>query len=194
MDNQQITASDLELGWLAGIIDGEGYIGLQLERETKVNHSRIVPQIHICNCDEAIVLRARDIMRKIGINPYIRASRGYGNVKKDIYRLQTKRYVAIFKILSVITPYLTGSKKERAELVKEFCDIRLNAPTYRKIKGAGRERSGRIKPHTARELEIFGLCKPKQKRGISETIRQEQRLTSEIWGIMKTRQLGVAKI
>ena len=182
MGNQQETASESELGWLAGIIDGEGYIGLIMEKQTRVNNERIVPQLHITNCDEAIVLRARDIMRKLGVNPYIRASKSKG-VKRDIYRLQTKRYAVLLRLLTILCPYMTGEKQERGEFVREFCEVRLGTP-----------RQGIKKPHTPRELEIYEHCKPIQKRGSSETIRQEQRQTSEIWKIMDARQLEVVKI
>ena len=183
MGNQQASATEAELGWLAGIIDGEGYIGLQIEWKTKRNQDRIAPQIHISNCDEVIILRARDILRKIGINPYIRATKANSVIKRDQYRLQMKRYSVILKLLNIITPYLTGEKKERAELVREFCEVRLATP-----------REGILKPHTARELEIYDICKPKQKRGASETERQARRNTSVIWSVMRTRQLEAAKI
>jgi len=192
MDNQQITA--FEIGWLAGIIDGEGYMGLQKEIDRRHReHIIIDSQIHITNTEEKIILKARDIMRKIGINPYIRATK-QKNVKKDIFILQIHRFAAVRKLLEVLIPYLTGTKKERAELIYEFCKLRLNAPTYRKTEGIGKERSGRIKPYTERQIEIYNSCKAFQKRGISETMRQEQRLTSEIWSQMKSRQLGAVKI
>ena len=184
MGNQQATVSDIDLGWLAGIIDGEGYVGLQIEWKTKRNQDRICPQVHISNCDEAIVLRARDVMRSIGINPYIRATKANTQIRRDQYRLQTKRYSNILRLLTVIAPFMTGEKKERAELVREFCDIRLNSDW----------KHGEGKPHTARELEIYDICKPKQKRGASETTRQAQRQTSAIWSIMRSRQLEAAKI
>lgn len=184
LGNQQASVTEAELGWLAGIIDGEGYIGLQIEWKTKRNEDRICPQIFISNCDEAIILRARDIMRKIGINPYIRATKANTRIRRDQYRLATKRYGVILRLLNILTPYLTGEKKERAELVREFCKIRLSTP----------RQNGRKKPHTKRELEIYVICKPKQKRGASETERRGQRLTSEIWKIMESRQLEAAKI
>ena len=192
MGNQQITA--FEVGWLAGIIDGEGYVGLQKEYDRRAGvHIRIDPQIHITNCDESIVLKARDIMRKIEVNPYIRATKSKG-VKKDIFILQIHRLAPIARLLDVVIPYMTGTKRERAILVCEFCKLRQVAPTFQKTEGIGKQRSGRIKPYTKRETEIFDLCKQNQKRGISETIRQEQRSTSEIWKVMESRQLEVVKI
>jgi len=184
LGNQQASVTEAELGWLAGIVDGEGYIGLQIEWKTRRNQDRIGPQIHISNCDEAIILRARDIMRKIGINPYIRATKANSQIKRDQYRLQTKRYGVILRLLTILNPYLTGEKKGRGELVREFCEIRLKTPRLK----------NQQKPHTKRELEIYAICKPKQKRGASETERRGQRLTSEIWKIMESRQLEAAKI
>lgn len=196
MDNQQVTLD--ELGWLAGIIDGEGYLGICLETDHRhignyCDGKKAVAMLHITNTDEAIVLKARDIMRKVGINPYIRVSQHKG-VKKDVYRLQTKRFTNIITLLPFVIPYMTGEKKKRAELVLEFCISRQSNEGIAKKELAefsglkGYALSGRIKPYTPREMQILEQVVSLQKRGTSETLRELRRSTSEIWRIMKERQ------
>ena len=181
MDNQQVTP--YELGWLAGIIDGEGYLGLQKEndkRNSKKIRYKFTPCIHITNCDEAIVLKSRDIIKKLGANFYVRACKGRKNTK-DHYRLQTRRFKNILIVLKATIPYLTGTKQERAKLLLEFCKLRKEAPKIIECnKGQGGKRWCR--PYTKPEVDIFDKLKPMQKRGqTSETARQIQRLKSELW-------------
>lgn len=182
MGNQQVTLN--EIGWLAGIIDGEGYLGAVWETKKKYRYVRV--QLHITNCDEQIILKAQHILRKIGINPYIRACKGSGKVKKDNFRVQIRNFSKLSKLLLIVMNDLTGNKKKRAELILELCESRLS-----KIKTNPNTKK---KPYTKREIELVERCQPLVKRGTSETIRQRQRSTSEIWGIMRTRQLEAVKI
>lgn len=188
MDNQQVTP--YEIGWLAGIVDGEGYIGMIACYDKRRSGSvQIDVQMHICNTDEAIILKCQEIIRKIGVNPYIRASKGHTNVKKDVFKIQIKHMRKLKIVLDVLLPYLVGNKQERAKLIIKFIELRMENPGMRKTEGIGRERSGRIFPYTDEELELFEACQPLQKRGTSETIRKTQRKNSEIWRVMKIRNL-----
>ena len=80
MGNQQ--ATDAELGWLAGIIDGEGWLGVSLETEhwyregKNTRQQSIKVEIKVVNCDPEIVVKTAQIMQKLGVNPYIRQPKG----------------------------------------------------------------------------------------------------------------------
>lgn len=194
MGNQQVTAA--ELGWLAGIIDGEGYLGLQLYQDKRMDRKcglNIDPCLHISNTDEEIVLKSRDIVRKLGVNPYIRASK-LKNRKKDQYKIQVKHMSKMKKILEATYPYLTGNKKKRAKLILEFIDLRKSATWVWKRPNNKSGQGGASKPYSEREWQIYDECKSLQRVGTSETRRRAQRLTSEIWKLMESRQQGVVKI
>ena len=199
MDNQQVTRE--EIGWLAGIIDGEGYLGLQFYKDKRKKHGYhmgISPSLHISNTDEKIILKSRDIMRKLDVNPYVRVQKANKSIKKDNYRLQIHRMVKVEKILMVMLPYLTGTKQDRAKLVLEFIGNRKIAQFVWIPPRNGSRQSGPIKPYSMRDWQLYHECKANQKRGTSETIREAQRLTSEIWQKMrdreKARQLEAVKI
>jgi hypothetical protein len=184
MDNQQ--ATDLEFGWLAGIIDGEGYLGFSTCNSK--GYFVITPHMHICNTDEAIVLRAQEILNKLNISTYVRHSNPnlYQNVRysncKISYRVQVKRLKHMQKLMTVIIPHLTGIKQERGKMILEFCNSRIS-----KITG----NNGKINPYSERELELFESCKAKQKAGASETIRKAQLEQSKIHAIQKLRDKEV---
>ena len=169
MDNQQ--ASQTEIGWLAGIIDGEGYLGLSVAKElrTKAPSQQVTPMMHICNTDEAIILRTKDILNKLGIKGYCRVHNNYGASRKVVYKVQIKRQKALKVLLDCVGEHLTGNKKERAKLMLEYCNSRIQ----RYVKGTSC-------PHSNRELELVEACLPLQRRGASETIRKMQLRQSEI--------------
>jgi hypothetical protein len=162
--NQQVT--QIEIGWLAGFIDGEGYIGIT-EYKTRNRHVSYSCAIQISNTDEAMILKAQQIVQKIGVNPYIR-THGYGvrNMPKSkiVYVLVIHRMNKIIPVLELVNSHLTGLKKERGILILEYCQLRLQS----------------FKPGshynimTEREAQIIDLCIAKQKRGTSETTREAQ--------------------
>lgn len=197
MGNQQATQS--ELGWLAGIIDGEGYLGMIISSDKRAYEGAMIDvQLHICNTDEAIILKAQEIFRKLGVNPYIRVSK-MTKSKKDVFKIQIKHFAKLKRVLEVLHPYLTGNKQERAGYVMQFIDLRMSNEGVRNPNiGNGKRGCGRVKPYTEEELELYDRCRPLQERGASETTRQDQRKSSEIWKVMedrkRSRQLQADKI
>lgn len=189
MDNQQVT--QVELAWLAGFIDGDGCLAIykQNDRKTRRIDNTFYVSLSITNCEEELILKSRDIIRKLGVNTYIRSSNRKG-VKRDVYELKTKRMVSLSRVLPSLIPYLTGSKKKRAELVVEFCESRINQKPedMPKIENGGRINSGTHKPLTFRQWEIIEECGKLSARGTSETTRMAARKKSEIYEVMKNRE------
>lgn len=165
MDNQQVTQA--EFGWLAGIIDGEGYLGIQ-RYKTRNNHMSYTVELSICNTDEQIIIKVRDIIKKLEINPYINQSSfkmKHRPNHKMVWKIVIHRMSPVMKILQRIKPFLVGAKKERAELIIEYCTSRLNnfvqGSHYKNV-------------ITEREVQIVESCIAMQKRGTSETTRKAQ--------------------
>ncbi len=163
LGNQQATL--IELAWLAGIVDGEGYIGIQYYHTRRKNIS-VGVELSISNTDEQIIFKSQNIIQKLGVNPYIQ-SYAYGLKNRPQNKKQLKVVVHRMKQLSIlldnINPYLTGNKKERAILVLEFCKSRIVCYI-----------PGRPVPYSDREIEIIEKCMAKQRRGASETVREAQ--------------------
>lgn len=164
MDDQQVT--QIEIGWLAGFIDGEGYIGIQ-GYKTRNRHASYSCAIQISNTDEVMIFKAQKIIQKMGVNPYIR-THGFGERnqpwRKIVYVLVIHRMNKIISVLESVNPHLTGTKKERGELVLEYCQLRLQ--NYKP--------GSHYNIMTEREAQIIDLCIAKQKRGTSETTREAQ--------------------
>lgn len=182
MHNQQNTT---ELAWLAGFIDGEGYLGLRIHAGAngKLNgghYPTIRPEFHIVNTEQVMIEKAVAIATKLDVHLYVRKSQnGAGPYKKHIYKCQTKGINRCTRLLEPLLPYLTGSKLIRATLIVEFCKSRQTGVTYKNPVGNG---SGRVKPYTKREFEIWELIQPHMRRGVgfSETTRGVLRRNAEL--------------
>ncbi len=130
MGNQQ--ATDLNLGWLAGIIDGEGYIGFSRQNAKKVRSIR--PDIQIVNCDPDVILKTRTILNMIGINPYIRervhSKKGVEGRWSRNYVLQMSKFSDVKKLIDTIGNLLTGGKKKRADLMIQLVNSRMTKTRF----------------------------------------------------------------
>jgi len=171
MDNQQ--ATEYELGWVAGIVDGEGWLGFTVFTDPRrANGTQVKCELRIVNTDPEIIAKSEDIFRKMGINPYMRTRLQKG-INRPVHECATKNMTNLLKILPKIEPYLVGNKKQRARLMMEFIDLRkknegLENPNYG---GMGQRK---IHPYTKRELDIVEQCRALQATGASETTREKR--------------------
>jgi hypothetical protein len=136
MDNQQVRLlnNDPELSWVAGIIEGEGHIGLA--KKTKGDF-QYMPRIMITNTDETLLDELGKILRDKNLAFYRRRQdiddrmiRKIGN--KVIKRNRKLSEVCICgvsrvrRLLEAIIPYIRGEKKARAIIVRDFCKNRMS--------------------------------------------------------------------
>ena len=121
MDNQHATLQDTDLAYLAGIIDGEGWVGLQkvLARQRfTVYH----PYLRVTNTDPNIIERVQSIWEGLGTNGHIYES---GPQKPSVTNGKTVLYIQLQKqapiktVLEAVMPYLVG-KKARAAMLLRF--------------------------------------------------------------------------
>ena len=135
VDNPQQTIDRADIGWLAGVIDGEGSVLLFLGvRKGKLNN--VSPQVIIGNTDTALIDKYVDICRRLRIGVHVseRKPRPGGapgmapkraKAYKPLYAASTTGFMRVKTMLEVVTPYLVGAKAERAKLIGEFIEKRL---------------------------------------------------------------------
>ena len=120
-DNQQ-RRLDSRLGWLGGIIDGEGMITVI----KRTNGYSFIPRISIANSDTKIIDEVAEIFNELNL-PYYIQSKSY-NVGKEVrikYELLVNGLVRCSQVLPHIIPFLV-SKKERAKELLSWCEYRLS--------------------------------------------------------------------
>jgi hypothetical protein len=104
----------LTAAYLAGLIDGEGYLGIQKNpKESYVGGYAHVGVIKICMTDEVIIRWLKD---SFGGNFYEREGK---DGRKNSYEWCIRHGKNITPFLSKIYPYLKV-KKQQAEVLKKF--------------------------------------------------------------------------
>ena len=129
-----IPSEGILLAWLAGIIDGEGSIGIYNRDKPKKN--RIV-NLSVVNTDLAILKRVEAIYRYFDIYAS-RYEHNYKNTKSFLrkpesatcYAITVRRRDDFEKILKLLEPYLIGKKKQVAQ---EILDYLKNHPKIEKL-------------------------------------------------------------
>ena len=121
MGNQQATQA--EIGWLAGIIDGEGHIGI-LQQNTKVSRS-VAFDLQIVNTDPGLIEKVIRIMRAMGVNPYVRDRVHQKSTWSTNQIVSVRKMAHIKRILDSCAEHLTGMKREKAEMMLALIESRM---------------------------------------------------------------------
>jgi hypothetical protein len=149
--------SDAEKGYFAGFIDGEGSLCFSMNSE-----SGLVPKISIANSNKDVLLWAR---QKIGGSIGRMAPRAWRH-QAETYQLIIASKRKVFPLLEAILPYLK-IKRDRAELMIEWCKSRLARPNYNRS------------PFTKREIDIVRevtMLNRRTRRGRNREKRHERLL------------------
>jgi hypothetical protein len=139
--NKTIPSQEVsDIGWLAGIIDGEGSLAHYYSK--RKGQSKLgVPYkespifgVYIINTDMEIMRHAKSIYNELGLFAQINlksASRKqregsfYGT--KPCYELVVRRRRDVEELLRLVTPYLRGYKRAKAQAMLDFF---LTKPFY----------------------------------------------------------------
>lgn len=132
-DNQQVRpVSEFELGYIAGLLDGEGsiYVKAWLQRKKDI---RIEPCIClVSNTNRDMIETAKNIYERLGIAFYIE-SRELKKKSKDGIRYQgvwsfyVRGIKRVKRVLDIFLPLLVA-KKPQAELLLQWCERRIAVP------------------------------------------------------------------
>jgi hypothetical protein len=108
--------SQLELGWLAGIIDGEGSITIVKRGPT------FVPQVKMTNTSKKLIEKYCEILDKLEISYHCYGRQKEGN-RKYQWEVSVDGRPRVFKFVSLIQDILIA-KKTQAEKTLEWIESR----------------------------------------------------------------------
>jgi hypothetical protein len=139
MDNQQGTYTQAELGWLAGILEGEGSLTMNVRKKNWKGWQGVGVDmtLSIANCDALIIEKARSILvRMTGVEPKIYESSTsalykqdgskYQNPSKTMLYCSVGRMAHILTVLQALEPLFAGEKAARARLIMQYIERRLS--------------------------------------------------------------------
>ena len=140
----------IELAYCAGIIDGEGYIGISKNKDNNYTyHIKYEYAIQVMMTDKPpIEFLAKTFNGKIVT---------FTKRRKHPLHSVTFRGRAAERVLNIILPYLVG-KRNQASTVLKFCDLRKRWKDYRCVKPSERVASGQIVPRMAISPKYLNLC------------------------------------
>jgi intein-encoded DNA endonuclease-like protein len=110
--------SEAEKGYLAGIIDGEGTIGIYNNKSHQYIIKRVI--IHVANTDERLVKYLKSLVPNFRIARRLREGK-----RKPVYYLRIEGQVNQYSFLKSIEPYLV-LKRDKARQALDWLKKRLN--------------------------------------------------------------------
>lgn len=138
MDNPQgtLNVTEVELGWLAGMIDGEGAVSFSVYFRTEgMNTIRVKPQVIISGTEKVMIEKAADIISRLGVGVHFQTREQLIAYKSSLasgaskYRPLHVVTVAGFKraaaLLSIISEHLVSTKREKSEMMLQYMSQRL---------------------------------------------------------------------
>lgn len=119
-ENRQSRANPEDVAWLAGVVDGEGYIGA-----CQTKGAPIKCDFAINNCSLDLLEKAKRIVQSLTYRSYTihRCSDKKGrNFVFHSFRVSDQK--GIWLVCRAILPYLTA-KRPQAQAMIEFCESRF---------------------------------------------------------------------
>jgi len=148
MDNQQ-ERSAFELGWLIGIIDGEGSFWMSKGISSNGQYQYYQPVFEIVNTNFEIISKIRCLFHQYSI-PYYIGDGKRNSFSKPFKRIEVKGVKRLYYFFSKLMPYFE-CRKAQASLLNEFVQSRVH-------------KSARDK-YTERECVIYQELKDLNHRG-----------------------------
>ena len=126
--------SEIRIAWLAGLIDGEGSIGMYaVKRKLKYGYGIAhIPQLQISNDDTTIINEAQEVIVGIIGTRYMACTTDCRVDRRNShlhYRVFVPCRSSVIKVLSAIEPYLIG-KKSQAQILLQMLRTHKHGSRY----------------------------------------------------------------
>lgn len=118
MGNQQ----ERSLSWLAGILDGEGSISVQVYTLPD-GRVRFTPFVSVINTDEGILVEVMRIFSELTANARSgkpRLCKGQNQTNKPVWNIRCDGGPCVKAVLLAVRPYLYSSKRRNADVVLAY--------------------------------------------------------------------------
>lgn len=123
MGNQQ-DIGELELAWLAGMLNGDGCFFINLREIGKGLTSEV--RLTLTQTDAGLIEKAGIIMEAVtGAFPHVQEAPPHGFGKRSIMHLKVCKQTQLHALLPRLLPYLAGEKAAKARLMFRFISNRL---------------------------------------------------------------------
>ena len=163
MGNQQ----ERSLAWLAGILDGEGSISVQVYTLPD-GRVRLTPFVSIVNGDAGILSGCYEVLTEIGVS--------FRNCKKPLStgavsgliecrNIRIDGIKPVKRLVQAVLPYLRSAKRKNAEVLLEYLKSRDDRGTERNELGHIRRAE-----YSRGEIELIASIRSHKRAKSSEAI------------------------
>lgn len=111
--------SEAELGWLAGIIDGEGCIRAYWSNRKQEVGGSLAIDVRVEACSFAMIGKVASLLTGLGVHYHFEKHRLPKAGNRVTQRITIKRKLAVLALLDIISPYLVVKQRE-ADVAREF--------------------------------------------------------------------------
>lgn len=173
---------DGNLNYLAGLFDGEGYVGLTIHKPAGVVN--FIPRVTISNSNTIILDHAGQILKSLNIAFHISARKRPQDLKwKKVSSIECSGFKRAWKFLWIVEPLLVG-KRPQAQMTMAFIWSRLRSGT-RKI------------PYSDEQTLLYYALKELNRRGpeiLREYTPKAIELTAKMYSELRTKGAEVTEM
>jgi len=129
MDNQQ-ERQIFDIGWLVGLIDGEGCFSLSKIKTGKLKRADyIYPQIVVSSTSPEITAKTHQVLRNLGIASHTVYYPKVGSPHKPVWSVRIAGIKRIKHFMDVMFDYLE-CRRAQAYCMKRYVELRLSKPRH----------------------------------------------------------------
>jgi len=166
-DNPQPSA----LAWLAGLADGEGCFGLNVQKRRDRERLQVTPRFSLVNTSSRTIEYVDWILADFRIGHLVKKRKRHNPRHRQQWVVEVIGYKRMEKFLPLVLPFLV-TKRYQAELMYAFVKYRLEC--WQQPNG------GRSAGYDGMELEVHEVLKALNHSEGSETIDAATRLTRSL--------------
>ena len=171
--------SPMVIGWIAGFIDGEGHLGLNIQQRKDRGRLQVAPRIVIVQSCKATTEYLNGVLKDLGVGSHIKAKKNYYSpTQRQQYSVNVIGYQRVGKFFDAVPSKLFITKRPQAILLEGFTRYRLSVYGY--------ETGGKRTGYDGAELIVTDLMKKFNQREGSTTVMVE---SLRILGIMGQSEL-----
>jgi len=159
-----LNLTETDIAWIAGLLEGEGYFGIDNRSKDRYEVSNTPPSpfIKISMVDEDIIERLSQLLDKSYFSPTRKTVTG-----KQVYTLHIGEKEKVLFVLQKILPYMGARRGER---IKESIS---HLQTWKEwVENGGRSEMSKL-GYEAR-LKKYGTCAGGNPKGINQFTKENQ--------------------
>jgi hypothetical protein len=117
--------NNVELAWLAGIMEGEGTFSIYHQKRKGADSDQLRATVSLTNTDPYLINKAFSIFQSIGVEMHIHEYDNKKGSTRTVYDMQTSKHTNVKVICEKLLPYLFGEKSAKAKMLLRFVTKRL---------------------------------------------------------------------